>query len=88
MSKKAERLHLRVGAEQKALLQAASHATGSSVSAFVRNAATKAAADVLADRRTFLLGEEAWQAFDEALDRPSQDVAGLRKLLTAPTDLN
>lgn len=88
MSAKAERLHLRVDAEQKALLEAASRAAGASVSAFVLKAATEAAADLLADRRAFVLDEEAWQAFDEALTRPAQDVAGLRELLTGPTVLD
>ena len=87
MSAKAERLHLRVDPEQKALLEAASQAAGASVSTFVLKAATDAAADVLADRRAFLLDEDAWQVFDEALGRPAQDVAGLRELLTAPTVL-
>ena len=85
---KAERMHLRVDAEQKALLEAASKAAGDSVSTFVLKAATEAAADVLADRRVFLLDEDAWQAFDEALDRSAQDVAGLRGLLTEPTVLD
>lgn len=88
MSAKAERLHLRVDAEQKALLEAASQATGASVSTFVLKAATDAAADVLADRRVFLLDEDAWRVFDGALDRPACDVAGLRELLSTPTVLD
>jgi uncharacterized protein (DUF1778 family) len=85
---KSERLHLRVDAEQKALLEAASQAAGASVSTFVLKAATDAAADVLADRRAFLLHEDAWRVFDEALERPAQDVAGLRELLSGPTVLD
>jgi uncharacterized protein (DUF1778 family) len=88
MSAKAERLHLRVDAEQKALLEAASQATGASVSTFVLKAATEAAADVLADRRVFVLDQAAWQVFDEALTRPAGDVAGLRELLSGPTALD
>lgn len=88
VSAKAERLHLRVDAEQKALLEAASQATGASVSAFVLRAATEAAADVLADRRAFVLDQDAWRVFDEALNRPAGDVAGLRELLTTPTVLD
>ncbi|MCG5448343.1 MULTISPECIES: type II toxin-antitoxin system TacA family antitoxin [Micromonospora] len=88
MSAKAERLHLRVDEQQKALLEAASQAAGDSVSTFVLKAATEAAADVLADRRAFLLDEDAWRVFDEALQGPAQDVAGLRELLTGPTVLD
>jgi uncharacterized protein (DUF1778 family) len=88
MSAKAERLHLRVDAQQKALLEAASQAAGDNVSTFVLKAATEAAADVLADRRVFVLHEDAWRLFDDALQRPARDVAGLRELLTGPTVLD
>jgi uncharacterized protein (DUF1778 family) len=44
--------------------------------------------DVLADRRVFLLDEDAWRAFDEALEGPERDVTGLRELLTEPTILD
>jgi uncharacterized protein (DUF1778 family) len=88
MEAKAERMHLRVDAAQKALLEAASRAAGASVSTFVLKAATEAAADVLADRRVFLLDEAAWQVFDAALERPERDVAGLRELLAGPTVLD
>jgi uncharacterized protein (DUF1778 family) len=85
---KGERLHLRVDARQKALLEAASAATGASVSAFVLKAAAVAAAEVLADRQVFTLDLEAWRAFDEALTRPASDVGGLRELLRGPTLLD
>jgi len=58
------------------------------VSSFVLAAATEAAADVLADRRVFLLDEEAWHAFDEALTRPPQDIPGLHELMNTPTVLD
>jgi uncharacterized protein (DUF1778 family) len=77
-----------VDAAQKALLEAASQAMGASVSTFVLRAATEAAADVLADRRVFVLDQDAWRVFDEALNRPAGDVDGLRELLAAPTVLD
>lgn len=79
---------MRVDADQKALLEAASRAAGASVSTFVLKAATEAAADVLADRRVFVLDDDGWRLFDEALERPAQEVAGLRELLTTPTVLD
>jgi len=88
VSAKEERLHLRVDAAQKALLEAAGRAAGTSVSTFVLKAATEAAADVLADRRAFVLDQDAWRVFDEVLARPAQEVAGLRELLTTPTVLD
>jgi uncharacterized protein (DUF1778 family) len=88
MAAKSERLHLRVDAAQKALLEAASQATGTNVSTFVLRVATEAAADVLADRRMFVLDQQAWQVFDDALARPARDIAGLKELLSAPTVLD
>jgi uncharacterized protein (DUF1778 family) len=87
-SPKDERLHLRLGPAEKALLEAASSASGSTVSAFVLKAATDAAADVLADRRVFVLDETAWHEFDQALDGPAADVPGLSKLLSDRTVLD
>ncbi len=87
-SPKDERLHLRLGPAEKALLEAASSASGSTVSAFVLKAATEAAADILADRRVFVLDEAAWREFDQALDGPAADVPGLSKLLSDRTVLD
>ena len=69
-------------------MAAASHATGTSVSTFVLAAATEAAADVLADRQVFVLQEDDWRIFDEALSRPATDIPGLRELLTSATVLD
>jgi uncharacterized protein (DUF1778 family) len=88
MNVKAERLHLRLDPAQKALLEAASAASGDSVSTFVLAAATEAAASVLADRRAFVLAEDAWRVFDEALSGPARDVPGLRDLLSTSTVLD
>jgi uncharacterized protein (DUF1778 family) len=88
MAAKSDRLHLRLDAAQKALLDAASQATGTNISAFVLRAATEAAADVLADRRVFVLDQEAWRVFDDALARPAGDIAGLKELFSAPTVLD
>jgi uncharacterized protein (DUF1778 family) len=88
MTVKAERLHLRLDPTQKALLEAASAASGDSVSTFVLAAATEAAASVLADRRVFILDEDAWLTFDDALTGPARDVPGLRDLLSTPTVLD
>lgn len=85
---KDERINLRVDAAQKSLLEAASDAEHTSVSAFVLSAATAAAANVLADRRAFTLDADAWKAFDEALDRPEREVPGLRDLMSGPHPLS
>ena len=86
--RKDERIHLRLEPAQKELLEAASAAAGSTLSAFVLKAATDAATDLLADRRVFVLDEAAWRIFDEALERPATEVSGLRELLATPTVLD
>ncbi len=88
VTSKTERLHLRVDAEQKALLEAASEAAGTKMSVFVLRAATEAAVEVLADRRAFVLDESAWRAFDDALAGPGREISGLRELLHGPTVLD
>lgn len=83
-SAKAERLAVRVSASQKALLDQASRATGSTLSEFVLTAATEAAEDVLADRRRFVMPRQEWSAFVQLLDAPPRSLPRLRGLLESP----
>lgn len=85
---KTERLGLRASAAQRALLEAASSAEGTTMTDFVLRAATRAAEDVLADRRMFRLDPGAWAEFEKALDQPARDLPALRKLLETPTVLD
>lgn len=78
---KTERLDLRITAEQRELLQEASHAERTSLTNFVLSHATKAAENVLADRRLFQLSSTRWDAFVRALDEPPRELPRLRKLL-------
>ncbi len=41
----------------------------------------------LADQTEFVLSEEQWQAFTEALDRPARHLPELEKLLREPSVL-
>lgn len=84
-SKKNGRLTLRASEWQRQVLAAASIAEGTSITDFVLRHATRAAEDVLADRRVFLISAEAWDAFDAALEAPARDVRGLRELLAEPS---
>ncbi|MEV6861807.1 DUF1778 domain-containing protein [Streptosporangium subroseum] len=81
-------INLRLDAEWKRLLEAASVAEGSSISAFILDAATLATEQALADRTVFRLGEDQWAAFDELLNRPARDLPKLRELLGTPTILD
>lgn len=87
-SPKSERLAVRISREQRSLLAEASRAEETTISDFVLGAATRAAADVLADRRRFVLPEPEWAAFVAALDRPPRDLPRLRQLLARPSVLD
>jgi uncharacterized protein (DUF1778 family) len=86
--RKSERLGLRTSEAQRALLAAASRVEGTTVSDFVLRHATRAAEDVLADRRVFMVSAEVWDRFSAALDRPAGDVEGLDELMNTPTILD
>jgi uncharacterized protein (DUF1778 family) len=85
---KSERLAVRISPEQRLLLVEASRTQERTVTEFVLSAATRAAEDVLADRRQFVLGEPEWTAFRAALDRPPRELPRLRRLLTTPSVLD
>jgi uncharacterized protein (DUF1778 family) len=85
---KSERLAVRVSPEQRSLLSEASRAQATTVTAFVLTAATRAAENVLADRRRFTLDAPEWAAFVTALDHPARELPRLRTLLTTPSVLD
>lgn len=85
ISTKADRIALRLSREQHELLAEASRIERTSLSAFVLDAATRRAEDVLADRRQFHLPDPQWDAFVAMLDRPIQDRPDLRALLSRPS---
>ena len=85
---KSERLAVRISPEQRSLLSEASRTQEKTITEFVLNAATRAAEDVLADRRRFVLAEAEWAAFLGALDRPPRDLPRLRRLLATPSALD
>src|SRR5436305_736965 len=72
----------------KRLLQQAAAASHKHVGEFLLEQGLAAAAGALADRRVFLLDEDRWQAFLDALERPARDRPGLRHLLTQPGPLD
>jgi uncharacterized protein (DUF1778 family) len=85
--RKEDRLELRLEGERRQLLDRAAQAAGLSTSAFVLERATAAAQEVLANRTTFVLPEEHWDAFVRLLDRPVQPVEGLAAFLAEPSIL-
>ena len=69
---KEERLQIRVGPADKALLERAAAASHLNVSAFVVAAAASRAEEVLAERSSIRLSGDAAIAFTQALERPAQ----------------
>lgn len=86
--RKGDRLGLRATESQRELLRAASQVEGTTVSEFVLRHATRAAENVLADRRMFILPAPTWDEFSSILERPEQEVPKLRELMQSPTVLD
>jgi uncharacterized protein (DUF1778 family) len=79
------RLNLRASKEQQQLIKRAAAALDKSMTDFVLESAAARAEEVLADRRWFLLDDQAWARFEELLDAPIEDMPRLRRTLTEPT---
>jgi len=84
---KSERIDIRTTQRVKRTLQDAATASSKTVSEFLLDSALTKAAEVLADRRLFLLDDEQWDAFMAALDAPPQPMPRLEKLLREPSVL-
>lgn len=81
---KTERIDVRASAAVKQLLQEAARSCHKNVSEFLLDAGITAANQTLADRRHFVLNDEQWEAFWQALDAPPQPLPRLQKLMTEP----
>lgn len=81
---KTERIDVRASRSVKLLLQEAARESHKNVSEFLLDAGVTAANQTLAERRHFVLTDEQWTAFQQALDRPVQTKPRLAKLLTEP----
>jgi uncharacterized protein (DUF1778 family) len=81
---KTERIDVRANPSVKLLLQEAARACHKNVSEFLLDAGVTAANQALAERRHFVLNDDRWQAFQQALDRPVQAKPRLKKLLSEP----
>jgi uncharacterized protein (DUF1778 family) len=86
--RKEDRLELRLEPERRRLIDAAAAESGMSTSAFVLSHATQAAQNVLADRTTFVLPADRWDAFVALLDRPARSFPDLAEFLARPSILD
>jgi uncharacterized protein (DUF1778 family) len=87
-SRKVDRLELRLEPANRRLLDEAAAASSMSTSAFVLTHATQAAREVLADRTTFVLPDDRWDAFVELLEREERPMPGLAAFLARPSVLD
>ena len=79
------RWNLRVADDTDSLVRRAAEETQRNLTEFVVDAAVAEAERTLADRTRFVLDEERWTSFVEALDQPVRDNPGLAKLFSKPT---
>lgn len=81
---KDRRFQLRATAREETLIKVAAERQGVNITDFILTAAREKAAETLADQTRFVLHEEQWKEFMEALDRPAQEKPRLRKLFAEP----
>jgi uncharacterized protein (DUF1778 family) len=79
---KTERIDLRTTTRVKRILQEAAAVRNKTMTEFVLDVAVTEAAEVLADRRLFLLDDEQWETFLAALDAPTKQRPRLESLLS------
>ncbi len=84
---RSEKLDLRLTPGAKQTLQRAAAVAQRSVSEFVLESALASAAETLADRQSFQLDGERWEAFVTALDAPPQVHPRLVRLHQEPSVL-
>jgi len=81
---RSRRLGLRTTPAQAALIQRAAEATRKSVTEFVLSSVCEKAEQTLLDQRLFMVDEQTWLAFQDALGRPAHAKKGLKSLITEP----
>jgi uncharacterized protein (DUF1778 family) len=88
MASRTRRIEIRVTEDERALEEAAASALGETLSEFVRRAALREAEQVLLERTSYTVDDDAAQRFLAALERPGADVErGLRRLVKRPSAL-
>ncbi len=82
---KNERIELRLTKEQKHTIEKAATISGRSVTDFSVPLLVDEATEVIRQDRELHMSAEAWEAFNDILDRPAASVAGLADLLRRPS---
>ena len=74
-------INMRVGDRQHALLTKAAETLNIDRTAFILDVACREAENILLDQRLFQLDEDAFQAFDNALNQPVKTSKVIKALL-------
>jgi uncharacterized protein (DUF1778 family) len=82
---KNDRLELRLTSEQKKEIEQAAAISGRSVTEFSVPILVDEAGEVIRHARELRMSLEAWEAFNDILDRPATPVGGLADLLRRPS---
>jgi uncharacterized protein (DUF1778 family) len=83
--KKDQRVEFRATAADRELFARAANAAGTDLSTFANDNLRIAAQQLLADRMQYALSAVETAMFDELMERPARDLAGLRELLERPS---
>jgi uncharacterized protein (DUF1778 family) len=78
------RLGLRTTPAQAALIQRAAEVTRKSVTEFVLSSVCEKAEQTLLDQRFFMVDEQTWLAFKDALEKPAKAKKAMQSLMAEP----
>lgn len=82
---KNDRLELRLTNEQKLEIEQAAAISGRSVTDFSVPLLVEQATHVIRQDRELQMSREAWDAFNEILERPARSLTGLADLMNRPS---
>ena len=82
---KQERIELRLTEDQKRTIEQAATISGRTVTDFSVPVLVEQATEVIRQDRELHMSAEAWEAFNEILERPAASVSGLADLLSRPS---
>ncbi|MBN9152191.1 MAG: DUF1778 domain-containing protein [Micrococcales bacterium] len=85
MTKATDRVEFRITPELKDELETASAIRGLTTSAFVKDAALRAARATIQEEHLLLLGADDWEFFTAEISRPGKFVEGFADLLRRPS---
>jgi uncharacterized protein (DUF1778 family) len=87
MKTRDDRLSMRIDPQTKAVIAQAAQESGTTLTTFMVQHAYAAAEILLTEQRRFVLDDERWQKFMDALNAPPKKLSALQKLMSEPSVL-